>query len=426
MSTHDEANTSDPRAGGGGEVRRFDLTEREQAILRFVVERFIETAGPIGSRTVAREHPGIDLSSASVRNTMSDLERRGFLDQPHTSAGRRPTERGYRAFVDELMEQPRLAAAEQQAVRAVLSKRIGDVDDLLRESTRLLGRLTDLLGVVLSPRLSTSVLERLELVPLAGGRLMFVLSVNGGLVKTLVLEAEAEENLRPDRTGGSTPGVRRHDLARIVSILNERLGGLTLAEIRRTFEERTGDLAGDRSSDPAGVIRLMRDEAALLFSEPAEGRLRHGGTQGLMAQPEFQEVDDLRALIEMVEDEDRVVRLLEEVADLSEGEAAADTTREGVPREGPRWAERLQAAAASGGDEKTGGSALPGDPFVSIGSEHRAAGAERVEQYSVVTAHFRRGDAVGAVGVLGPTRMDYGRVMALVENTARLMSRADA
>ena len=401
MSTHEDANTSEDRTG----PRCFDLTERERTILRFVIERFIETAGPIGSRTLAREHPEIDLSPASVRNTMSDLEARGFLDQPHTSAGRRPTERGYRAFVNELMEQPRLAPAEQEAVRAVLSRHIGDVDDLLRETTRLLGRLTDLLGVVLSPRLSTSVLERLELVPLAGGRLMFVLSVRGGLVKTLVLEAEAEGDLH------------RPDLARIVSILNERLSGLTLAEIRRTFRERTGDLAGDRTSDPAGVIRLMRDEAALLFSEPAEGRLRHGGTQGLMAQPEFQEVDDLRALIEMVEDEDRVVRLLEEVTDLSEGETPA------VDDDEVHWADRAQAAASS---TEHAGSALPGDPFVSIGSEHREAGAERAEQYSVVTAHFWRGDAVGAVGVLGPTRMNYGRAMALVENTARLMSQADA
>jgi heat-inducible transcriptional repressor len=398
MST--DGNTQEEARSGS------DLTEREQRILRFITERFIETAGPIGSRSLAREHPEIDLSPASVRNTMSDLEARGYLDQPHTSAGRMPTERGYRAFVDELMERPELDAAEKRAVRVVLTQRLSDVDDLLRESSRLLGQLTNLLGVVLSPRLSTSVLERLELVPLAAGRLMFVLSVRGGFVKTLVLEAEAEGDLR------------RHDLSRIVSILNERLGGLTLAEIRRTFRERTGDLAGDSKSDPAGVVRLMHDEAALLFSEPAEGRLLHGGTQGLMNQPEFQEADDLRALIEMMEDEDRVVRLLEEVADPSPD---AD--------EAPRADAPASHSDPTSDDALLGGASLQEDvqALVSIGSEHREADAARAaERYSIVTSHFLRGEAVGTVGVLGPTRMDYGRVMALVENAARLMNRPGA
>lgn len=397
---------------------RFDLTEREQQILRFVVESFVETAGPIGSRTLARTRPEIDLSPASIRNTMSDLERRGYLNQPHTSAGRMPTERGYRAFVDELMERPELSADEKAAVRAVLTRRLSDVDDLLREGSRLLGQLTNLLGVVLSPRLSTGVLERLELVPLAAGRLMFVLSVRGGLVKTIVLECEAEGD------------VRRTDLGRIVSMLNERLGGLTLAEIRRSFHERTGDLAGDRTSDPVGVVHLMRDEAALLFSEPAEGRLRHGGAQGLMAQPEFQEADDLRALIEMMEDEDQVVRLLEEVADLSET-AAADLRREETDPSFPQGPGASGGSQSQDGEEQTdqGRRAygrLPGGALVSIGSEHRTAGTARAERYSIVTSRFVRGDAVGTVGVLGPTRMNYGRVMALVESAARLMSRPDA
>ena len=413
MSTNGSPN-SDARPPSG-----FDLTEREQLILRFITESFIETAGLVGSRSLARAYPELDLSPASIRNTMSDLEAAGYLDQPHTSAGRRPTERGYRAFVDELMERPELSLSEKEAVQAVLSERLSDVDDLLRESSRLLGQLTNLLGVVLSPRLSTSVLERLELVPLAAGRLMFVLSVRGGLVKTLMLEADGD--------------VRRHDLGRIVSILNERLGGLTLAEIRRTFLERTGDLADDSASDPAGVVRLMRDEAALLFSEPAEGRLLHGGARRLMGQPEFQEADDLRALIEMMEDEDRVVRLLEEVADLS---AIADAKSEAehpaehgtrAPHSGaPHSGKTPPLARASVQEIQAPAEGTSFQALVSIGSEHGEAAAARADRYSIVTSHFLRGDAVGTVGVLGPTRMDYGRVMALVENAARLMSRPDA
>lgn len=384
MSTSDEHNSDEHNASGTRPAGApgAGLSEREQQILRFVIRSFIETAGPIGSGTLARAYPEIGLSSASIRNTMSALEEQGYLNQPHTSAGRMPTERGYRAFVDDLMERPELSAAERQSVEAVLLRRISDVEELLRESSRLLGRLTNLLGVVLSPRLSTSVLERIDLVPLAADRLMFVLDVRGGLVKTLVLESR-----------DAAADLHRHDLGRVVSILNERLGGLTLAEIRRTFPERVDDL---RDEDPAGVVRLMRDEAALLFSEPAEGRLRHGGTHNLMAQPEFQEADDLRALIEMVEDERRVVRLLEEIAPRSEPPAEAD----------------LEDAVRA---------------LVSIGSEHReGAGRAGVGRYSIVTSRFRRGSVVGTVGVLGPMRMNYGRVMALVESAARLMSHPGA
>ena len=129
MST--DGNTQEEARSGS------DLTEREQRILRFITERFIETARPIGSRSLAREHPEIDLSPASVRNTMSDLEARGYLDQPHTSAGRMPTERGYRAFVDELMERPELDAAEKRRRADYVIANDGAEGDLRAEVERV-------------------------------------------------------------------------------------------------------------------------------------------------------------------------------------------------------------------------------------------------------------------------------------------------
>ncbi len=339
------------------------LSDREQEILRLVVQSFIETAGPVGSRYLAKRYE-LGLSPASVRNTMSDLEDRGYLGHPYTSAGRMPTELGYRAFVDDLMATPELTPSEKQLLKAELEQVMGDTQELMRESSRLLGRMSNLLGVVLTPRLSKGVLERLDVVQLSSTRVMVIISVRSGLVKTLVLEVEAT--------------MKRSELSRVVAILNERLAGLTLEEIRKTYATRTRDLDDDRT----GVIRLLSDVSHTVFSEPAEGRVRLSGTQQLITQPEFHEVSHVRHLIGLIENEGYVVHLLEE--------------------------ERPESA-----DEV-------GRAVVSIGSENSD---ENVDQYSIVTARYQVGDTVGTLGVIGPMRMDYKRIMALVENMASMMSR---
>ncbi len=342
------------------------LSEREREILRLVVKSFIDTAGPVGSRFLAKSS-GIGLSPASIRNTMSDLEEYGYLDHPYTSAGRIPTELGYRRFVDELMDSPMLSNVEKQALKAELERLMGDPDSLIRESSRLLGRFSNLLGVVLSPKLSTGILERMEVVQLSSARVMFVVSVKGGLVKTIVLELESD--------------LDRRDLDRVVQILNERLAGLTLEEIRKTYSSRVRDLRDENS----GIVRLILNEGALLFSDPSENtRLQYAGTQNILLQPEFQEPSDLRSLIEMLEDEDFVVHMLED--------------------------------RRSADDEA-------GHATIRIGRENNE---EKVERYSIVTAPYKIGRAVGTIGVIGPTRMDYERVIALVESMAQLLNRSAA
>lgn len=358
MSTRKRSNAN------RNEASRPSLSKREQKVLRHIVQRFIETAGPVGSRSLVKQY-GLDLSAASVRNTMSDLEDMGYLGHPYTSAGRVPTELGYRTFVDDLMERPELSPMERQMLKIQLAQLVSDTDEMLRESSQLLGQLTNLLGLALSPRLSTGVLERLDIVPLPSSRLMVVLSVRGGLVKTIMLEFESE--------------LKRSALDRVVSILNERLAGLTLQEIRETHEERVRDI-----DDQTGIVRLILDESALIFSEPTEGRLQHGGTQNLLTQPEFQEPDDLRHLLELIEDEDFVVHLLEDLVD-------------------------------TGPDEE-------GQTVVSIGSENSS---EEVKQYSIVLSPYTLGDSMGTLGVIGPTRMDYARVVALVENMASVLNHPD-
>lgn len=340
------------------------LSSREQSILSLVIQHFIDTAGPVGSRSLSKQFD-VGLSPASIRNTMSDLEDMGYLGHPYTSAGRVPTKLGYRTFVDDLMDTPELTPVERQTLKVQLARLVGDTDQLLRESTRLLSKLTNLLGIALSPSLSSGTLDRLDIVPLGGRRLMFVLSVRGGLVKTIVLGFESD--------------VRRSEIDRVVSILNERLAGLTLAEIRDTHEERVRDI-----DDPTGIVQLVLDESTPIFSEPKEGRLRLGGTQNILTQPEFQEPDDVRRFIEVIEDEDRIVEWLETVFDVDPDAV--------------------------------------GQAAIQIGAE----GIEAMDSYSIVTAPYRFGRTVGTLGVIGPTRMNYGRAVALVESMAGVVNRPDS
>ncbi|HEX8386513.1 MAG TPA: heat-inducible transcriptional repressor HrcA [Rubricoccaceae bacterium] len=342
-----------------------DLSERERDVLRRVVQTFIDTAAPVGSRVVAET---VDLSSASVRTTMQRLEGAGYLGHPHTSAGRVPTEQGYRLYVDGLMDVAGLSEREASLLRESVRRRLGDLDAVATETSRLLGSLSRLLGVVLTPKLATGVLERIEVVPLGATRVLFVLALRGGLARTVAAEVDVD--------------VRPGTLDAVVQRLNERLAGHSLDEIRRTGAERVSDLAdGDRT----GIVRVVLRDGPTLFREPAaERRAAIAGTGHLVAQPEFQRPDAVRAAVELAENEDVVVHLLE----------------------GPAFPSAASGATVRIGREVDGPTAGPDGPSAA---------------FSVVTAPYCVGGAAGAVAVIGPTRMDYARAVALVEHVAALL-----
>ncbi len=351
------------RAGSPNEN---SLNPRERDILRLVVQRFIDTAAPVGSTTLSRESE-LELSSASIRNTMSTLEAQGYLNHPHTSAGRVPTQQGYRTYVDELMDVTGLTNDEATLLREGVQRRLGDLDGIARDTSRLMGRLTHLLGVVLTPSLATGVLERLEIVPLSSTRVMFVIAIRSGLARTVIAEVDGE--------------VPARGLDTIVQRLNERLAGLTLNEIRETGAARVKDLD---ASDQTGIVRVVLRDSSVLFSEAAGvSRTTIGGTQHLVAQPEFQEPEEIRNVIELAESEDVVVHLLESPKMLD-----------------PQHPERAVV-------------------FIGRDLGHQKAAST---PFSVVKAHYHYGNATGTVGVIGPTRMDYPRAVALVEHVARLLN----
>ena len=341
------------------------LNEREHAILEAVIRTYVETAEPAGSRTVARRFR-LGISPATVRNTMSDLEEKGYLYHPHTSAGRVPTDLAYRLYVDSLMERPHLSAEERTALRRHLEAR-GEgaaVETLLRRAAQVLGLLTQELGVAIAPRLDEAVLERLELIPLGEAKVLLVLALRAAGVRTIYVDVPAAI---PAATLGS-----------VARILNERLAGHTLREIRSTLPERLRDSVSPDEPGAAELLNVFLQSGDELFVGPqrADGDLHLGRASVLAEQPEFASGERLRGLIELTEQRD----LLRQV----------------MARRGPR-----------------------GGLQVTIGVEH---GDPALSDFTVVTSEYHSAGLKGVIGVIGPTRMPYERVIALVESTSNLIS----
>jgi heat-inducible transcriptional repressor len=337
------------------------LTEREEQVLEAVIRTYVETAEPAGSRTVARRH-GLGVSPATVRNAMADLEEKGFLFHPHTSAGRIPTDLAYRYYVDTLMRPLRVTVAEQRRVRRELEEGQGPLEHLIRRALQVLGLLTGDLGVAIAPRLDDVVLEKLELALVATEKILLVLTLRSGMVRTVYVDLP-----------GAVPA---EALVAVTVILNERLAGLTLTQIRATLPDRLRDAAADGASAELLNIFMQAAEDMLDPGDLTGADLLLGRTSVLAQQPEFSTGPRLRSLIELTEQKELLTDVL---------------------------AARTHAAA----------------PRITIGAEH---GEPKLRTLTLVTSEYRLGNLSGVLGVIGPTRMPYEKVAAIVEYTSILMS----
>jgi len=336
-----------------------ELSERERTVLHYVVHDFIETATPVGSRYISRRHEeDLGLSSATIRNIMSDLEYLGYIGHPHTSAGRVPTDLGYRFYLNRLMKLEGPSPQQQQTIRVNLDS-TQNLEDVLQESSRLLGRISHQLSLVTSPELSSGTFEKLELIQILSNKIMVIISIKSGLVRTIMMEV-----------GTEIPRERLDDLARM---LNERLGGLTILQIRETFADRLKDAQGEKT----GLIRLFIDSVDKLFLPPRSEKLHVGGTDKIIEQPEFANPKEFRSIIELVSDEEFVIHVLQKHDEHSES------------------------------------------PNVTVGNENPEV---KLKTYSVIRAAYTVGDVTGSVGVIGPTRMPYSRMIPLVDYVAKAIT----
>lgn len=335
------------------------LNEREQSILRHVVHNYIKTATPVGSRYISK-HFESSLSPASIRNVLADLEEEGYLSHPHTSAGRIPTDLGYRFYINYLMKVEEISEEERKRIEHQLDK-VQDTEELLRETSKLLGQISRQLSVVTSPQLSSGIFEKIELVQVSSSKVLVVISVRRGIVRTIMMEVGCD--------------VQREHLEEISRSLNERLHGLTLKEIRDTFADRVRDLQTERT----GLVRLFIDSVDELFTDAKDReRIHIGGTTSIVEQPEFIDPKNFRSVIELIENEDIIVHLLEKHSEQQKG------------------------------------------AVVTIGSENED---ETAKEYSIITSTYEIDGVVGKVGVIGPTRMNYPKVIPLVDYVARTVAK---
>ena len=339
------------------------LSKRERRVLEAVIQSYVQTAEPAGSRTLSRLF-GLGVSPATIRNTMSDLEEKGFLFHPHTSAGRVPTNKAYRAYVDGLLGSPAsVASLEHDRLTEALSATDSPIETILRRAAQSLGVLTQELGVAMGPRLARSVLRSLDLVRVSGERLLMVLALEGGAVRTLFVEI--------------TGSVAESALAEVTKVLNERLSGLTLEEIRTSLGRRLRDSVS--VPDARELLNIFVEEAESLFDEQlalGQEPILLGQASVLAEQPEFAEANRMRKLIELTE----------------RPQALADALRK-----------RGETSGIS----------------ITIGTEHDD---ERLRDFTVVTSEYHTGSLAGVIGVIGPTRMPYEKVISLVNHTSQLLS----
>ncbi|MBN1448889.1 MAG: heat-inducible transcription repressor HrcA [Bacteroidetes bacterium] len=337
-----------------------DLSDRERQVLLSIIEQHVLTASPVGSRTLSKNME-IRLSPASIRNVMADLEERGLIGHPHTSAGRIPTDLGYRYYVDSIMQSVSLSDQERRFIDEHFETSLNSaIQELIRSSSHILSQISHQLAIVSAPSLGQGVLQRIELVPVSTDKIMVILSIRSGIVKSIILHLRNEI-------------VRREQLESISVLLNEQLAGLTLKDIRETFADRVRD-AGEQDN---GIIRLFIESTDRVFSERLDSdALCIDGMNTVTRQPEFGDPERLRNIIELVENQHVIFHVLDSIG---------------------------------------GGRSLT----IRIGRE---INDEKLNEYSIIAAPYRFGQLNGTVSIVGPRRMNYPRMIAIVDYLSKIIS----
>lgn len=338
------------------------LSNREKEVLRYIVDNFIRYGLPVGSRLISKQ-TGLNLSSATIRNVMSDLEDMNLLETPHTSAGRKPTDKGYRYYVDELMSKENLNKNEIDLIKNNIEEsknNIYDSDDLLSATSKLLSMISHQLAVVTQPFLSSGIFEKLEVFSISAYKLLLVITIKSGYVKTLIMEIDNE--------------IHFHKIERITQILNERLAGLTLLQIKETFAERINDF---KNEEPE-LLQLFFDSIDKINSEEERGNKVHiAGTGEIISQPEFEDHNNFKNIITLTENKNLVIHIFQ-----------------------------------NPGKNKN-------DVSIKIGSENDE---KKLKDYSIVCADYSIGGVNGKIGIIGPKRLNYAKMVSLVEYTSKLIS----
>lgn len=326
------------------------LDDRKKLILHAIIDDYISTAEPIGSRSVSKKHE-LGLSSATIRNEMSDLEEMGYLTQPHTSAGRIPSDKGYRFYVDQLMKACELTVDEINTIRSEMETKINELSQLLRQASSTMSRFTKYTSMAATPERRNSVLKAIQIVPIEKGSALVVVVTNAGIVKNSLVKMP--ETVSPEF------------LIRASNIFNDKLSGLTLEQINIVVIREIEILIGSSHE----ILLPILNGVTECINQIDISEVYLDGTTNILNFPEFSDVVKAREFLNMMDTKDILSLILSSMD--SDGTNGIN---------------------------------------IQIGKENKI---EEMQGCSVITATYNLGGLViGTIGIIGPTRMEYARVLA--------------
>ncbi|MBQ4429721.1 MAG: heat-inducible transcription repressor HrcA [Clostridia bacterium] len=330
------------------------LDVRKMNILRAIVDDYILTAAPVGSRTLSKRDD-IELSPATIRNEMSDLTELGFLEQPHTSAGRIPSEKAYRLYVSNIMDRAKLTDDEAEYIKAHLQRRVSEVGDVIKETARMLSGITKYTSIVQMPHLKNARLKHISLIPVTTGSALAVVVTNSGATNSTMLNVPS--------------GITSDHLEKITSLMNERLAGYKLVDVQKTLLPMLREEVGEQADSVAAMLGSLSDDIDRQDYEVV-------GAANMLDYPEYSDVSKARSFLTELERGE----IFKEV--LSDGSGVELTVRIGTENDNPE-----------------------------------------LKDCSVITICYRvGGEQVGSMAVIGPTRMDYEKVVAVLKCMSESLS----
>jgi len=337
------------------------LTPRQRMILSAVVESYVISAEPVGSRTLSK-HREVQLSPATIRNEMADLEELGYLDQPHTSAGRIPSQKGYRYYVDHLTRIKDIDPLTVSSLCDLFQQRMDELERVVQQTSVVLSQLTRYTSIVLGPQVQNEKIHHIQLIPIGAGKAVAILVTDTGHVSNRQVQLSDE--------------ISTDEVASMVELLNRRLHGVSMSKFRSTMYREMSIEMTNAMEHYEDVISLL-DEFRKVGTEDL-GRVYVGGATNILTQPEFRDIDKVRPLLEMLE----------------QGEGSL---HQFLPVQGPGIQVRI-----------------------GLENEHPT-----LQDCTVISSVYTVGGVpVGGIGVIGPTRMNYGRVIQILDYVTSALTEA--
>jgi heat-inducible transcriptional repressor len=331
------------------------LSERQRMILNAIVDDYIRFAEPVGSRSISKRGD-VGFSPATIRNEMSDLEELGFLEQPHTSAGRIPSNKGYRYYVDHLVPYGALSGHELNVLKNFFAEKINEVEQVIQQVATILSGLTNYTSIVLGPEVFNTTLKHLQIIPLNDSTAVAIIVTNTGHVE--------------NKTFTLPEGIPMAEIERMVNLLNAKLQNVPLIQLRSKLYSEIGVELSKNADRYDDLLKVM--EAVLQNDE--QDRVFLGGATNMLTQPDFKDVDKVKHILDLLDEKPNLLRLF---------------------------------------------TSLPEGIQVRIGSENSM---EAINHCSLITASYSiEGQLLGTIGILGPTRMEYGKVIRLLDYLSRDM-----